>query len=128
MQKPLEPSLVQFGPRVSPGERRLRAGRKSAKRAPKPGQSANTGNFPFPTLDSCGMACKKKQGTEFGAIWSKGKCRTASSSSRPKNCQKLLQGAKQGQSANTGIFPFQMLDSGEMACISPRTRVWCNSV
>ena len=70
----------------------------------------------------------KKQGTEFGAIWSKGKCRTASSSSRPKNCQKLLQGAKQGQSANTGIFPFQMLDSGEMACISPRTRVWCNSV
>ena len=32
--------------------------KKNAKKTPKPCQSANNGVFPFPTLDSGGMACK----------------------------------------------------------------------
>ena len=56
--KAKKPSLVQFGQGVSAGQRRLGAGRKNAKKPPKPWQSANTGIFPLPTLDSGGMACK----------------------------------------------------------------------
>ena len=40
--------------------------------------------------------------------------------SRQKNHQKLLQGAKRGQSANTDIFPFPKHDSGGMACKSQK--------
>ena len=137
---------------VSEGQRRLGVSRKTDKKTPKPCQSANNGVFPFPTLDSGGMACKntgnrvwcnsvktrkrraasswsqpkktqkkrqnranllimvssrfqrsiqvewpaKTQETEFGVIRSRGKRRTASSWSRPKKHQKLLQGAKLG--------------------------------
>ena len=70
---------MQFGPEVSEGQRRLGAGRKTDKKTPKPCQSANDGVFPFSTLDSGGMACKKTQEIEFGVIRSRGKRRTASS-------------------------------------------------
>ena len=39
-------------------QRRLGASRKTAKKPPKPCQTANNGVFPFPKLDSGGMAFK----------------------------------------------------------------------
>ena len=129
MQKPKELSLVQFGPRVSAGQRRLRAGRKTAKSCSRERNKGNLLILAFSRIQrKIPVEWRAKAiGTEFGAIRSEGKCRVASSSSRPKNCQKLLQGGKQGQSANTGIFSFPTPDSGGMACKSPRNRVWCNS-
>ena len=129
MQKPLEPSLVQFIPRVSAGHHRLRAGRKTAKSCSR---EQNKGNLLILVFSRFQRQIPvewpaKAQETEFVAIHSKGKRRTSSSSSRPKNSQKLLQGAKQGQSANTCIFSFPTPDSGGMACKSPRNRVCCNS-
>ena len=71
----------------------------------------------------------KAQETEFGAIRSRGKRRTPSSWSQPKNRQKTAKKPlKPCQSANNGVFPFPTLDSGGMACKSPRNQVWCNSV
>ena len=69
--------------------------RKTNKKTPKPCHSANNGVFPFPTLDSGGMACKNT-GNEFGVIWSRGKRRTALSWSRPKKTPKVAPGSKIG--------------------------------
>ena len=56
--------------------------------------------------------------SDWAAVDPESACKT------PRKRQKT---SKPGQSANTGIFPFPTLDSGEMACKSPRNRVWCNS-
>ena len=147
---PAKAQEIEFGAIGSRGKQRaasswsqLKNRQKTAKKTPKPGQSANNGVFPFPTLDSGGMACKspgnrvrcnsikgyaqdsvvlepaeklpknrqnranllimvsshfqrsipvewpaKAQETEFGAIRAKGKRRTASSLSQPKNRKK----------------------------------------
>ena len=95
--KAQENEFVQFGPEVSAGQHRLGAGRKTPQVAP----GAKLGNLlilvffgfqhPIPVKWPA-----KAQENEFCAIRSRGKRRTASSWSRPKKCQKLLQGAKLG--------------------------------
>ena len=106
LQKPKKPSLVQFIPRVSAGQHRLGDGRKTAKSYSREQNKCNLLILVFSRFQRLIRVewRAKAQEPEFGAIPSKGKRRTSSSSSRPKNCQKLLQGAKQGQSAKTGIF------------------------
>ena len=180
---PAKAQETEFGAIRSRGKRKAASSwsqQKNRQKTAKTCQSANNGVFPFPTLDSGGMACKsprnrvwcnsvngyaqdsvvlepaekptknrqkratllimvssrfqrsiqvewpaKAQETEFGAIWSRGKRKAASSWSQQKKRQKT---AKTCQSANNGVFPFPTLDSGGMACKSPRNRVWCNSV
>ena len=92
-KKPKKPSLVQFGPGVSEGQRRLGVGRKNAKSC---SNEQNWGNLvilvffrfqhPIPVKWPA-----KAQETEFGAIRSRGKRRAASSWSQPKKTPKKRQ-------------------------------------
>ena len=128
---PAKAQETEFGVIRSRGKRRTASSWSRPKKTPKNRQ--NRGNLLILVCHRFQRSIQvewpaKAQETEFGAIRSRGKGRTALSWSRPKNRQKLLLGAKLGQSANNDVFPFPTLDSGGMACKSLRNRVWCNSV
>ena len=78
---------MQFGPEVSAGQRRLGGGRINAKSCTR---EQNWGNLlilvfsHFQRLIPVEWLAKAQE-TEFGAIRAKGKRRTASSWSQPKN-------------------------------------------
>ena len=87
---------MQFGPGEGERQRRLGA---SQKKPPKKRQ--NRANLLIMVSSRFQRSIQvewpaKTQETEFGVIRSRGKRRTASSWSRPKKRQKLLQGAKLG--------------------------------
>ena len=86
---PAKAQETEFGAIRSRGKRRAASSwsRKTDKKTPKPCQSANNGVFPFPTLDSVGMACKNT-GNRVWCNSARGKRRTVSSWSRPKKRQK----------------------------------------
>ena len=87
---------MRFGPGVSEGQRRLGAGRKNAKKTRQNGAILLIMvSSRFQRLIQVEWP-PNAQEIEFGAIRSRGKRRTASSWSRPKKRQKLLQGAKLG--------------------------------
>ena len=117
---PAKAQETEFSAIRSKGKRRtassLSRPKNRQKTPPKPCQSANNGVFPFPTLDSDGMACKntgkvewpaKTQETEFGVIRSRGKRRTASSMSRPKKRQKCSREQNWGNLLILVFFRFQ---------------------
>ena len=122
---PAKAQETELGAIWAKGKRRTASSLSQPKKTPKPCQSANNGVFPFPTLDSGGMACKspkKPSWVQFGPRVSAGqRCLGASRKTAkkpPKPCQ----------TANNGVFPFPKLDSGGMACKSLGNRVWSNSV
>ena len=127
---PAKTQETEFGVIRSRGKRRTASSMSRPKKRQKCSREQNWGNllilvffrFQHPILVEWPA---KAQETEFGAIRSRGKRKAASSWSQQKKRQKT---AKTCQSANNGVFPFPTLDSGGMACKSPRTRVWCNSV
>ena len=131
---PAKAQETKFGAIRSRGKRRAASSWSWPKKRQKCSLEQNWGNllilvffrFQHPILVEWPA---KAQETEFGAIRSMGKRRTPSSWSQPKNRQKTAKKPpKPCQSANSGVFPFPTLDSGGMACKSPRNQVWCHSV
>ena len=131
---PAKAQETEFGVIRSRGKRRTASSMSRPIKRQKCSREQNWGNllilvffrFQHPILVEWPA---KAQETKFGAIRSRGKRRTPSSWSQPKNRQKTAKKPpKPCQSANNGVFPFPTLDSGGMACKSPRNRVWCNSV
>ena len=98
---PAKTQETEFGVIRSRGKRRTASSMSRPKKRQKCSREQNWGNVlilvffrfqhPIPVEWPA-----KAQETKFGAIWSMGTHRTASSWSQPKNRQKLLQGAKLG--------------------------------
>ena len=130
MEWPAKAQETEFGVIRSRGKRKTASSWSRPKKRQKCSLEQNWGNllilvffrfqYPIPVEWPA-----KAQETEFGAIRSRGKRKAASSWSQQKKRKKT---AKTCQSANNGVFPFPTLDSGGMACKSPRNQVWCNSV
>ena len=124
---PAKAQEYEFGAIRSMGKRRTASSSRRQKSAKKRQNRGNLLIMMFsrfhPSIPvECLQKPKKPSLVQFGQWVSPGQRRRLDGQKSAKKAPKPL------KSANNDIIPFPTLDSGGMACKSPRNRVWCNSV